>query len=148
MKKIILSLVCLLALLHAAEARIDPNQLIGGLLSAISEPQPPPSAQDSPQTQPDNASGGSMPLMARAAAAPLLDAFKEEGRAYAREVGDLITNRILESRKISNTLDSMRFFCWAVCIYLTLVTVIIIVLLLRLRALHTKLMNAIQRIND
>ena len=86
--------------------------------------------------------------MARAAAAPLLDAFKEEGRAYAREVGDLITNRILESRKISNTLDSMRFFCWAVCLYLTLVTVIIIVLLLRLRALHTKLMDAIQRMND
>ena len=146
MKKLFLSLICLFSLLPAAEAKIDPNQLIGGLLNAISEPQPATDAQDSPQTQPGDTAGSSMTHMVRAAAAPLMDTFKEEGREYAKEVGDLITNRILESRKISDTLDSMRFFCWAVCIYLTIVTIIIIVLLLRLRALHTKLMQAVNKL--
>ena len=146
MKKLFLTLICLFSLLPTVEARFDADQLLGGLLSAISEPQPTAGAQDSPQTQPGDASGSSLTHMVRAAAAPLMDTFKEEGREYAKEVGDLITNRILESRKISDTLDSMRFFCWAVCIYLTIVTVIIIVLLLRLRALHTRLMQAVNKL--
>ena len=48
------------------------------------------------------------------------------------------------SAKISGTLDSMRIFCWAVVVYLTIVTILIVVLLLRLRVLYSKLMKAIQ----
>ena len=38
----------------------------------------------------------------------------------------------------------MRIFCWAVVAYLTIVTILIVVLLLRLRVLYSKLMKAIQ----
>ena len=143
MRKFFLILNCLFCLLPEAEAKIDANQLIGGLLSAISEPQEQAPTQ-SPQKANTENFGDSMAIMARAAAAPLIDTFKDEGREYAKEVGDIITERILESRKISDTLDSMRIFCWAVVVYLTIVTILIIVLLLRLRVLYSKLMKAIQ----
>ena len=144
MRKLFLALISLFCILPIAEAKkIDANQLIGGLLSAISEPQEQAPTQ-SPQKANTENFGDSMASMARAAAAPLIDTFKDEGREYAKEVGDIITERILESRKISNTLDSMRIFCWAVVVYLTIVTILIVVLLLRLRVLYSKLMKAIQ----
>ena len=144
MRKLFLTLLCLFCILPIAEAKkIDANQLIGGLLGAISEPQEQAPSQPV-QKQEAESFGESMASMARAAAAPLIDTFKDEGREYAKEVGDIITERILESRKISDTLDSMRIFCWAVVVYLTIVTILIVVLLLRLRMLHSKLMKAIQ----
>ena len=143
MRKFFLILNFLFCLLPEAEAKIDANQLIGGLLSAISEPQEQAPTQTPQKANTENF-GDSMAIMARAAAAPLIDTFKDEGREYAKEVGDIITERILESRKISDTLDSMRLFCWAVVVYLTIVTILIIVLLLRLRVLYSKLMKAIQ----
>lgn len=148
MRKLFLTLLCLFCILPIAEAKkIDANQLIGGLLGAISEPQE--QAPSHPVQKPDTESfGDSMAIMARAAAAPLIDTFKDEGREYAKEVGDIITERILESRQISDTLDSMRIFCWAVVAYLTIVTILIVVLLLRLRMLHSKLMNAISELKN
>lgn len=144
MKKILICLLCLFSLLPTADARIDANQLLGGLLQIISEPQ-----QDS-QPQKQDAPGFSeqMALMARAAAAPLLESFKEEGREYAKEVGDIITRRIKEDKKINQTLDSMRLFCWGVVIYLTIVTALVIYLLLRLHVLHSRLMQAISEVKE
>ena len=148
MRKLFLALISLFCVLPIAEAKkIDANQLIGGLLSAISEPQEQAPTQ-TPQKAETKDFGDSMAIMARAATAPLIDTFKDEGREYAREVGDIITERILESRKISDTLDSMRIFCWAVVVYLTIVTILIVVLLLRLRMLHSKLMNAISELKN
>ncbi len=143
MKHFLTLLLALVCILPAAGAKIDANQLIGGLLSAISEPQEQVTTS-SPQKAETGDYADSMAIMARAAAAPLIDTFKEEGREYAKEVGDIITERILESRKISDTLDSMRIFCWAVVVYLTIVTILIVILLLRLRVLYSKLMKAIQ----
>lgn len=139
MKNVLITLISLFCILPVAEAKVDATQLIGGLLSALNEPQE--KARQEAETEDY---GESMASMARAASAPLVDAFKEEGREYAKEVGDIITERILESRKISDTLDSMRIFCWAVVVYLTIVTILIVVLLLRLRVLYSKLMKAIQ----
>ncbi len=144
MKKILICLLCLFSLLPTADARIDANQLLGGLMQIISEPQ-----QDSqPQKQDTPGFSEQMALMARAAAAPLLESFKEEGREYAKEVGDIITRRIKEDKKINQTLDSMRIFCWAVVAYLTIVTAIVIYLLLRLRVLHSRLMQAISEVKE
>ncbi|MBR5890184.1 MAG: hypothetical protein IKY92_09105 [Akkermansia sp.] len=143
MKHFLTLLLALVCILPAAGSKIDANQLIGGLLNAISEPQEQAPTQ-SPQKANTENFGDSMASMARAAAAPLIDTFKDECREYAKEVGDIITERILESRKISDTLDSMRIFCWAVVVYLTIVTILIVVLLLRLRVLYSKLMKAIQ----
>lgn len=144
MKRFFLILLALVFVLPVVEAKIDANQLIGGLLNAIHEPQTQAPAQ-SPQKQDAGDFGDSMTRMARVASAPLIDTFKEEGRAYAREVGDIITERILDSRKISDTLDSMRIFCWAVILYLTVVTLVVIYMLLRLRVLYARIMAELKQ---
>lgn len=144
MKNFLIALISLFCLLPTAKAEFDASQLISGLLSALDESQEQAPAPG-PQKQKTEDFGDSMLLMTRAVSAPLVEAFKEEGREYAQEVGDIITQRIMKDKKISGTLDSMRIFCWAVVAYLTVVTILIIVLLLRLRVLHNKLMKAIQK---
>ena len=140
MKKILICLLCLFSLLPTADARIDANQLLGGLMQIISEPQ-----QDS-QPQKQDAPGFSEQLALIASAAT--EGFKEEGRKYARELGDIVTQQIKEDKKINQTLDSLRIFCWAVVAYLTIVTAIVIYLLLRLRVLHSRLMQAISEVKE
>ncbi len=148
MKKILICLLCLFSLLPTAEAKIDANQLLGGLLQVINEPQQPTPAQATQQKKEEPSFGEQMAIMAREATAPLLESFKEEGREYAKEVGDIITRQIKEDKKINQTLDSMRIFCWAVVIYLTIVTGLVIYLLLRLRVLHSRLMQAISEVKE
>ena len=146
MRKFILTLISLFCILPLAEARIDAGQLLGDLLQVISEPQQDTPAQATPQKQTEPSFGEQMTLMVRAATAPMLEGFKEEGRKYAKELGDIVTRQIKEDKKINQTLDSLRIFCWVVVIYLTLVTALVIYLLLRLRVLHTKLIHAVQKL--
>ena len=146
MRKFILTLISLFCILPLAEAKIDASQLLGDLLQVISEPQQDTPAQATPQKQTEPSFGEQMTLMVRAATAPMLEGFKEEGRKYAKELGDIVTRQIKEDKKINQTLDSLRIFCWVVVIYLTLVTALVIYLLLRLRVLHTKLMHAVQKL--
>ena len=146
MKRIILTLICLISLLPTAEARIDAGQLLGDLLQVITEPQQETSTQTAPQKQDESSFGEQMSLMVRAATAPMLEGFKEEGRKYAKELGDIVTRQIKEDKKINQTLDSLRIFCWAVVAYLTIVSALVIYLLLRLRVLHTKLMKAVNKL--
>ena len=141
-KRIILTLICLISLLPTAEARIDAGQLLGDLLQVKQET----STQTAPQKQDESSFGEQMSLMVRAATAPMLESFKEEGRKYAKELGDIVTRQIKEDKKINQTLDSLRIFCWAVVAYLTIVTALVIYLLLRLRVLHTKLMKAVNKL--
>ena len=146
MRKFILTLISLFCILPLAEAKIDASQLLGDLLQVISEPQQDTPAQATPQKQTEPSFGEQMTLMVRAATAPMLEGFKEEGRKYAKELGDIVTRQIKEDKKINQTLDSLRIFCWVVVIYLTLVTALVIYLLLRLRVLHTKLIHAVQKL--
>jgi hypothetical protein len=138
MKRFFLILLALVSLLPV-QAKVDAGQLLGGLIQIVSEPQP-----AAPEQTKEPGLGEQIMLTLRGATDAVMESYKEEGREYAREVGDIITERILESRKISDTLDSMRIFCWAVVAYLTIVTILIVVLLLRLRVLYSKLMKAIQ----
>ena len=149
MKKILLSMLVLLAVwLPGAQARNDFEQILGGFLQAVSEPQPaaaPAAAVDAAKPQKKTAGlGDQLVLTLRGATDSLLDAYKAEGREYAREVGDIITKRIMEDKKINDTLDSMRLFCWAVIIYLTVVTLIVLYMLLRLRVLYARLMEELK----
>lgn len=142
MKKILFTLISLFCLLPAAEAKINADQLLGGLLQVITEPQQETTAQASPQRQNEPSFGEQLALIASAAT----EGFKEEGRKYARELGDIVTQQIKEDKKINQTLDSLRIFCWAVVAYLTIVTALVIYLLLRLRVLHSRLMHAVQKL--
>lgn len=59
--------------------------------------------------------------------------YKEEGRAYARELGDQIAERVRQNPKISSTLTTVQILCWVVIVYLTLVTVLIVVAMYRMQ---------------
>ena len=135
---ILLALACLLPV----QAKVDAGQLLGGLLQMVSEPQ---AAGTTPAPAKDPGLGEQIMLTLRGSTDAVMESYKEEGRAYAREVGDIITERILDSRKISDTLDSMRIFCWAVILYLTVVTLVVIYMLLRLRVLYARIMAELQK---
>ena len=140
MKRFLLILMALVSLLPA-QAKVDAGRLLGGVLQIVNEPQPAAPAQAK-----GPGIGDQIMLTLRGATDAVMESYKEEGRKYARELGDIVTRQIKEDKKINQTLDSLRIFCWAVVIYLTLVTALVIYLLLRLRVLHTKLMHAVQKL--
>lgn len=143
MKKLFITLLMLGVLLFQAQARNDLEQLLGGFLQAVTEPQPaaPPQASEP-------SLGEQIMQSFRSATDPLLESYKEEGRQYAREMGDIITQRLMEDKKINETLDSMRLFCWAVIIYLTVISLIVLYMLLRLRVLYTRLMAELKTTSE
>lgn len=63
------------------------------------------------------------------------EAYKEEGKEYAKELGDTVVKRIVQDKKINDTLTSVRQLCYAVIAYLTAVTVLIIFLFCRIRSM-------------
>lgn len=140
MKKLFITLLMLVPLLFQAQAGNNLEQLLGGFLQAASEPKP--AATTPPAHEPSL--GEQIMQSFRSATDPLLESYKEEGRQYAREMGDIITQRLMEDKKINDTLDSMRLFCWAVIIYLTVISLIVLYMLLRLRVLYTRLMNELK----
>lgn len=142
MKKLFIILLALIALLPVQAAKIDTQQLLGGLLNIGGQ-----MAVEHTQTQQKGPQGSSfgdkIVLTLRSATDSLLESYKEEGREYAREVGDAITQRMLENEKVNSTLDSVRYLCWGVVVYLTVVTLLMLLLLLRLRVLYARLMETI-----
>lgn len=132
----------LIALVYLLPVQANAGDLLGSLLQMVSEQQPPATASSNQQRHEPTLSE-QFAQTVRGATDCLLESYKEEGREYAKEVGDIITQRIVEDKKINDTLSSMRIFCWAVVIYLTLVTILIIFLLLRLRVLYAKIMNTV-----
>ena len=135
---ILLALACLLPV----QAKVDAGQLLGGLLQMVSEPQ---AAGPTPAPAKEPGLGEQIMLTLRGATDAVMESYKEEGREYAREVGDIITQRIMEDKKINSTLDSMRIFCWAVILYLTVVTLVVIYMLLRLRVLYARIMDELKQ---
>ncbi len=75
----------------------------------------------------------------------LLDEYKEqykdEGRAYARELGDIIVERVREDPKIRSSIYSLQMLCWGVIGYLTLVTIIMLSCLLHLKRTNARLLK-------
>lgn len=51
--------------------------------------------------------------------------YKKEGREYARELGDRMVERVKEDPKISSSLTAIQVLCWAVIVYLSLVTIFV-----------------------
>ena len=141
MKRFFLILLALVSLLPV-QAKVDAGQLLGGLLQMVSEPQ---ADGTTPAPAKEPGLGEQIMLTLRGATDAVMESYKEEGREYAREVGDIITQRIMEDKKINSTLDSMRLFCWAVILYLTVVTLVVIYMLLRLRVLYARIMAELKQ---
>lgn len=140
MKHFLIILMALVSLLPV-QGKSEVGQVLGGLLQLGGQVL---------EEQAGNLTGEpitneQVALTLRGVADTLLDGYKQEGREYAREVGDIITRRIMEDKKINDTLDSMRIFCWAVVIYLTIVTIIVLYMLLRLRVLYARIMAELKR---
>jgi hypothetical protein len=148
MKHFLMLLVLLLASLLPAQAKNEVGQLLGGLLQVISEPQQTTSSSTPSATPATPGFGDQLVLTLRGATDSLMEGYKQEGREYAKEVGDIITQRMLENKKLNNTLDSVRYLCWGVVGYLTVVTLLILVLLLRLRVLYARLMATTSKENS
>ena len=78
----------------------------------------------------------------------LLDEYKEqykdEGRKYARELGDIIVERVQKDPQIQSSIWSIKALCWGVIAYLTLVTIIMLGCLLGLKRTNARLLAAVQ----
>ncbi len=74
------------------------------------------------------------------------DAYKQEGREYAREVGDIVVERVVRDPEINSTITSMRTLCWFVVGYLTLVTLILLVCLVYLKRANDRLLAQVQKL--
>lgn len=70
--------------------------------------------------------------------------YKEEGRAYARELGDIIVTRVQEDPKIQSSIHSIQVLCWAVIAYLTLVTIVMLICLLHLKRINSRLLRSVE----
>lgn len=67
------------------------------------------------------------------------EAYKEEGRAYARELGDTMMERAMANKKVDQTLNSVRVLCWGVVAYITVVSLLLFGMMLHIHALLRKL---------
>ena len=68
----------------------------------------------------------------------LKESYKEEGRAYARELGDTMMERAMANKKVDQTLDSVRALCWGVVAYITVVSLLLFGMMLRIQGLLKK----------
>lgn len=68
--------------------------------------------------------------------------FKNEGRAYARELSESFVNRVREDEKISAALFSVQLLCWSVIIYLTIVTLLMLVYVRLINSRQKQLLQA------
>ena len=141
MKQVLYTLIALVLFLPV-QAKVDAGELLGGLLQMVNEPQ---ATANAPAPAKEPSLGEQLMLTLRGATDAVMESYKEEGREYAKEVGGIITQRIMEDKKINSTLDSMRLFCWAVILYLTVVTLVVIYTLLRLRVLYARIMAELKQ---
>ena len=74
--------------------------------------------------------------------------YKKEGRSYARELGDIVAERIVRSSRVQSVLFTLRMICWAVIAYLILVTILLLVSLQRLRANDRRILELLREIRQ
>lgn len=77
-----------------------------------------------------------------------LDKYKEEGRAYTRELAAIISERVLEHSKVASTLHSVRMLCWGVVIYLTVISLLIFYMLWRMKRMNERVLHAIEALQQ
>lgn len=75
-----------------------------------------------------------------------LNRYKDEGKEYARELANIITERIVNHEKISSVLDSVRVLCWGVVIYLSIISILIFAMLWRMKRTNDRVFAAIEEL--
>lgn len=77
-----------------------------------------------------------------------LNRYKEEGREYAREMANIITEKIVNHEKVSSVLDSIRMLCWGVVVYLTIISILIFIMLWRMKSINERVLRAIENLKN
>ena len=72
--------------------------------------------------------------------------YKEEGRAYARELGDMLAERIVRSPRVQSAITTLQAFCWVIIAYLVLVTLLLLVGMQRLRANDRRILELLHEL--
>lgn len=75
-----------------------------------------------------------------------LNRYKDEGKEYARELANIITERIVNHEKIASVLDSVRMLCWGVVIYLTIISILIFAMLWRMKRTNDRVLAAVEEL--
>lgn len=124
MKNILTLLLSAALLLPTARAKPDLNKILGKLSDAgVQVVQQADAAELSPfaavQAQLDD----------------IKESYKAEGRAYARELGDIMMERAMANKKVDKAVDSVRALCWGVVLYITVVSFLLFGMMLRINAL-------------
>ena len=74
------------------------------------------------------------------------DQYKQEGREYAREVGDMVVNRLLQDPKIERSIFTIQVLCWSVIAYLTLVTLFVVICFHHIRRANARVLTAVEEV--
>ena len=77
-----------------------------------------------------------------------LNRYKDEGREYARELANVITEKIVNHEKVATVLDSVRMLCWGVVIYLTIISILIFAMLWRMKSINERVLRAIEELKN
>ena len=77
-----------------------------------------------------------------------LNRYKDEGREYARELANVITEKIVNHEKVSSVLDSIRMLCWGVVVYLTIISILIFIMLWRMKSINERVLRAIEDLKN
>ncbi len=125
-------------------ARTSPREVAGEALAALA-------------AAPGTAAAGAQQSLGKALTASLKPALedwaeeyreklKAEGREYARELGDMVVERVVRDPEIHASITSLRTLCWVVVGYLTLVTLIMLACLVYLRHANARLLAEVRKL--
>lgn len=128
MKTRLFLLLCLLLPLQPLQAKPDMGQILSGIAEVGAR-----AAQ-----QPGNIAGNALQGVQQQFN-DIKDSYKEEGRAYARELGDIMMDKAMANKKVNRTLDSVRALCWGVVVYITLISILLFGMMLRISGLLKQL---------
>ncbi len=162
--KYVMTLMLMLALLLPCQAGQREDALLGGLLglgaraleqqAAKAEPAAAPSAAQAARQAASVAAPGSLSLMVKSSVRPVVDEliaeykeqYKEEGRVYTRELADVFVERVMHSPRVQEALGAVILVGGCVVGYLTLVTLIMLLLLLHLKRANARLMAEVKKL--
>ena len=155
MKRILLilcmALLCLPVRADADGKRILDNLFRAGVqavqttLQQGQENTEAPDANAAP-ADPSGALGRVLAESLKKSASSLKEQYKEEGRAYARELGDMLAERIVHSPRVHSAITTLQAFCWVIIAYLVLVTLLLLVGLQRLRANDRRILELLHEL--
>ena len=75
----------------------------------------------------------------------LKEKYKQEGLAYVREAGDVVAERIVHNDKVQSTIGMIKMLVWVVVIYITVVTSLLLILLMKLYKSNRRILELMEK---